>query len=80
MIHNQATLQWRYGAARAFRPFADTAGNADRVEGGAVAEVHVIGIDEGIGVGDLAAERQRIARLRGTETTAPLVIWVARQR
>lgn len=72
MIHNQATLQWRYGPAGAFRALADATGNTDRVEGGAVAEIHVVGIDESIGVGDLAAERQRITRLRGAETTATL--------
>lgn len=67
MIHHQLPFQRRHGAAGAFDALADAAGNADGVEGAAVGEVEVVGIDEGAGIGDLAAERQGIARIGGAE-------------
>jgi hypothetical protein len=62
----------RHGALVAVAPLADPAGDADRLVGGVVADVEVVGIDEGAGMGDFAAEADRIALDRRAEAAAGL--------
>lgn len=70
MVDDQLTLEWRHRTARASGALADAAGNSDRIVGGAVAEVHVVRIDEGVGVGDFTAERQGVTGMGGAVAAA----------
>ncbi len=72
VIHRQPAFQRRHRALRAGVPFADPAGYANRLEGGAGVEVEIICIDEAVCIGNLAAERQRIAWLHRAEAPASL--------
>ena len=65
-------LERRDGALVAVAPLADAAGDADRLVGGVVADVEVVGVDERAGVGDLAAEADGVAPDRGAEAAAGL--------
>ena len=54
----------------ALPPFADPAGNPDRLVGGWRAKVHVIGVDEGGGMAHLAAQTNRVASDWGVKGAA----------
>ena len=62
------------GTARwlAVAPLADAAGDADRLVGGVGLQVEVVGVDQGPGVRDLAAEADRVALHRRAEAAAGL--------
>ena len=70
MIEMQLAFQRRHRALYAIPPLADPAGYADRFEGGGIAEIERIGINEILRVGNFAAECDGIARSIRVETRA----------
>ena len=70
MIHAQAPFQGRNAALVAILAFADAAGNADRVK--SARAVHAIGINQSIGMVDLAPQAKRVAAHRCVKRPAAL--------
>ena len=69
-IHPQGAFQWWNGPLVAILALADTTGNPDRFKGRVVVGIKVVGIDQLVCMGDLAAQTDGISAHGCGETTA----------